>query len=195
MTNEEMDELINKIDEADPSEQLLLATKLIEELTVNNKFYDEYEYDIDKSEKFAEDILSLSQKLKAKIEIQKINSLIKRFNKLKKTDQKSVLEEMSKIISNIEDKVCIRYCYEGEHSFSEWEKRTNYILKTVKNEIGEKKLIELKIPYWSRKCTNCGYEEIVEKEPSHLIQKRNEEMIKKRIKVLREELKELEEFE
>lgn len=195
MTNEEMDELFERMDEADPNEQLLLAAKLIEELIVNNKCYDEYEYDIEKSEESVQDLSTLSQKLKAKIETQKINSLIKRFNKLKKSEQKIVLEEISKIINNIEDKTTIEICHENEHTFTEWEIRHNVIPKIQKDSEGKKRLIELKIPYWSRKCTNCGYEEIVEKEPNHLIKKRNEETIKKRIKILKEELALLEELE
>lgn len=195
MTNEEMDELINKIDEADPKEQLILAGKLIEELIVNNKCYDEYEYEKEESEKCVQELSTLSNKLKEKIEKQKINSLIKRYNRLKKGGQKTVLEEISKIISRLENTLFVEYCHDEEHSFTEWEQQYNIISKIKRDDNGAKRLVELKIPYWSKKCTKCGYEEIAEKEPSNLIKKRNEEMIKKRIKVLREELKELEEFE
>lgn len=183
MTHDEIETLKGKITKAEVNEQIEIAELLINELLINNECFEKDEYDYEKSYECIDNLTTLTQKIKNKIEVRKIKTLRKRFNNLSKSKQKLLLNELIKLISNIEKGFINQNskCREEGHDFCEWEERM-YITELLNRDDDNNKSFKcVQKNYWIKKCKRCGYEQKLEKEPSEITYK------KKRIKQLNEE--------
>lgn len=188
---------LERFEDLEPEEQLEVADFIKEELGYNvlliEEDGDDFEYDILYSEKVADFFEKYIDCLNKKKEAEETLKIIGRFDNLKNANKKKVINELSKIITKysyveeLEKKKKI--CSKEGHDFGKWETR-----KWTKSEYIMDAHREYDVEHyeWVRSCKRCGYVETVEKEPQELITAREEAHKKRRIKELKQELKELE---
>ena len=123
---------------------------------------------------------------------------LKLYNKicdLEPSYKNKLLNEMYLYLSHAYNKVAKQRnkdkCEKEGHTFSEW-KFSLQTVTTIMGDLGYGKEVEIQKEFWERKCTRCGYNEVVSKEPDEVRAVRLEQERQDKIKILRKELAELE---
>ncbi len=173
-------------------QQTEVAKVIVEKLHISQYIFMNNEQDRIKVTAFFRRILESSNNRKT---IEEGEKLIERFNGLSQANKekalKSILDVINASIEDQEQENKENACRQEGHIFSDWKYYgwTTYEKTVIDHEVCEN--YPVKNHKWSRSCTRCGFTESVDQEPKEVTQKREEEVRKKRIRKLENELKRL----
>ena len=184
MEQNEFENLKYKICKANALEQLELAELLLEELKINNEYYNDIDYIIERSYDCVDDLESKISIFMKKIESYKLKKINSKFKSLNKKQQKRIIDDLFIIMNklgNSNRKQLNDICLIEGHCFSIWKKDFYVTEELRRDNKGNKVFFEVEVPYWVRVCEVCGYEQKRESIPEEMVEPKDEEH-KKRIK-------------
>lgn len=179
----------------DPDNQLIVAEAIENELSDNEEFLDDDEYDKAKSRIVRNFINSIMNNIKKLKEFNKFVDVFEKFENLSPKNREKAIKKIIPIIERYlsiqeqEDKAMI--CKQEGHTFGKWKhnKWTEYIDTYIEWQYVRNYPIEHE--NWERTCSRCGFVEKFENEPQELIDIRKEKNKQVRIKRLEREVKKL----
>lgn len=179
-----------------PDSQLEVAEAIANELRDNELFFDESEYDKEKSKIIRKFFGTIKLSVEKSKELKKIASISERFEGLSQNNKRKVIDEIFQIVTKYfgiqEQENKEKVCQQEGHIFGEWKyvQRTTYIDTVIDHQRVHN--FPVKQENWKRTCSRCGFVYKVDHEPQELIDARKEKAKKVQIKSLKSEIKRLE---
>ncbi len=187
---------IHDFDNLNSDHKLEVAEAIIEYLKTNNLVFDMDQYYRERTGLVCDFLGDLLYCYKGDGNLKKLGEMLYKFDNLSEKNQKELVDE---IIYAFQKRIIIQkdddnkdYCLVHGHNFGEWKysEWTEYIDTVIDHELVHD--FPIKHSDWKRKCSKCGFVEMVHQEPDELYKARMIKEKKAKIKKLTKELKKLE---